>query len=109
MIDFSKLEGFHWDKGNINKNRLKHNVDSKECEEVFLNKPLIFLIDEKHSKTEKRYNIFGISSNGRKLALAITIRNNKIRVIMARDQSKIERKTFNEEQEKLGGEKNEKA
>ncbi len=94
MVDLSQTDGFDWDKGNLSKNRLKHGVEAKECEEVFLNSPLILLPDEEHSKTEERYNVFGISSSGRKLALAITIRNNKIRVIMARDQSRKERKVF---------------
>ena len=97
-IDLSQVEGFSWDKGNLNKNRLKHNVETTECEEVFFNEPIIVLNDEKHSvKSEKRFRVIGISSKKRKLSLAITIRNNKIRVITARDQSKKERKAFEEE------------
>lgn len=97
-LDLSKIEGFDWDKGNLNKNRLKHNVEPTECEEVFFNKPIIILGDEKHStKKEKRYRIIGISTNGRKIALAITLRRNKIRVIMARDQSAKERGLFKTE------------
>ena len=103
-FDLSKVEGFEWDKGNLEHIK-KHNVKEKECEEIFLNLPLIILFDEKHSKTEKRYGVFGASSTGRKLALSITIRNDKIRVIMGRDQSRKERKTFNREKEKLGDEK----
>jgi uncharacterized DUF497 family protein len=94
-INLSSVEGFDWDKGNLNKNRLKHNVESAECEEVFFNKPIIILDDTKHSTTEeKRYRVIGISTNGRRIALAMTIRNNKIRVIMARDQSRKERELF---------------
>lgn len=96
-VDILTLEGFDWDKGNLNKNRLKHNVEPSECEEVCFNKPIIILDDQKHSGREKRYKIIGISSSGRKLSLAITIRNNKIRVIMARDQSRGERKLFEAE------------
>jgi uncharacterized DUF497 family protein len=97
-LDLSKVEGFDWDKGNLNKNRLKHNVDPTECEEVFFNKPIIIFDDKPHSTTEeKRYRILGISTNGRKIALAITTRNNKIRVIMARDQSIVERGLFETE------------
>lgn len=46
---------FDWDKGNIDKNWLKHNVDFRECEEVFFNKPLLISFDKKHSITEKRF------------------------------------------------------
>ncbi|MBA3723963.1 MAG: BrnT family toxin [Candidatus Levybacteria bacterium] len=97
-LALSKVVGFDWDKGNLNKNRLKHNVEQAECEEVFFNKPIIILNDTQHSSTEeKRYKIIGVSTNGRKIALAITTRNNKIRVIMARDQSKKERELFERE------------
>ncbi len=94
---FVEIEGFEWNNGNVNKNRLKHGVDVSECEEVFFNKPIIILPDLIHSKFEKRYRILGITTLGRKLALAITIRNKRIRVIMARDQSKKERTLFDKE------------
>lgn len=89
-IDFSLLEGFEWDKGNIEHIK-KHKVGYQECEEVFLNKSLIVFVDEEHSSIEKRYKIFGVTTKGRKLALAITIRNNKIRVVMARDKNRKEK------------------
>lgn len=97
-LDSATLEGFEWDKGNLTKNRLKHNVEPSECEEVFFNKPIIILDDQKHSsEKEKRYKIIGITANGRKLSLAITLRSNKIRVIMARDQSRGERQLLKAE------------
>lgn len=89
-FDFTKLEGFEWDEGNLGHIE-KHNVSYNECEEVFLSKPLIVLFDEKHSIQENRYKIFGITKTGRRLALAITIRNNRIRVVTARDQNKKEK------------------
>lgn len=95
MIDFSKLEGFEWDEGNLNKNRLSHGVVPRECEEVFLNNPLIDE-DKKHSVVEKRMQGLGLTSTGRLLFIAFTIRNNKIRVISARDQSKKERREYAE-------------
>lgn len=100
-IELSKIDGFEWDSGNVNKNRLKHDVDRSECEEVFFNEPKIILDDTKHSlEKEKRYRVIGITTNGRKLSLAITLRNNKIRIIMARDQSRKERALFDLEENK---------
>lgn len=100
-IDLSSIEGFEWDKGNIDKNRFKHGVFISECEEIFFNKSRVILDDTKHSSgKEKRYRVLGVTTKGRKLALAITVRNNKIRVIMARDQSKKERELFKTEQKK---------
>lgn len=107
-FDPSKIEGFEWDQGNLEHIR-KHDVEYEECEQVFFNLPIIILFDEEHSKIEERYKVIGVSSTGRKLSLAITIRENKkIRVIMARDQSRKERKAFENEKRKLGGEVNEK-
>lgn len=101
-IDLSDIEGFEWDKGNIDKNRFRHNVDTSECEEVFFNKPQIIAYDEAHSQREERYSILGKTTKGRKLNIIFTLRNNKIRAISARDQNKKERKLYEEELKKKG-------
>lgn len=97
-FDFSKLEGFEWDKGNLEHIK-KHNVFKEECEEAFLNKQPEVTEDETHSQIEERYRVFGQTDRGRMLFMIITIRNNKIRVISARDQNKKERREF----KKTGG------
>jgi len=94
MKKFSDIEDFDWDDGNRNKNRFKHNVRIKECEEVFSNKPLLVSSDIKHSQKEQRMRILGKTNAGRHLALFITIRKNKIRIISARNQNKKERTIF---------------
>jgi len=86
--------GFDWDDGNKQKNWEKHQVDFRECEEVFFNQPLLIKEDSKHSSQEKRFYVLGRSDIGRTLFLVFTLRNNKIRVISARDQSKKERKIY---------------
>jgi uncharacterized DUF497 family protein len=85
---------FDWNKGNIDKNWRKHKVGFKECEEIFFNKPLKTLYDIKHSQNEKRYLGFGKTNKNRKLLVAFTIRNKKIRIISARDMSRKERKIY---------------
>ena len=94
MIDFDSIVGFDWDDGNKQKNWEKHQVDFRECEEVFFNQPLLIKEDSKHSSQEKRFFVLGRSDIGRTLFLVFTLRNNKIRVISARDQSKKERKIY---------------
>lgn len=89
-FDFSNIEGFEWDKGNLEHIK-KHNVKAKECEEVFFNKPRLLNKDEAHSKVEERSQILGITNQGRFIFLAFTIRNNKIRAVSARNQNKKER------------------
>lgn len=99
-IDFSSLEVFEWDKGNLEHIK-KHNVDYRECEEIFVNLPLRLNKDEKHSKIEKRLQALGKTTNQRLLFVAFIIRKNRIRIVSARDQNKKERKEF----QKIGGDK----
>jgi len=94
VIDFDSIVGFDWDDGNKQKNWEKHQVDFRECEEVFFNQPLLIKEDSKHSSQEKRFYVLGRSDIGRTLFLVFTLRNNKIRVFSARDQSKKERKIY---------------
>lgn len=86
---------FEWDKGNINKNFIRHNVTDKEAEEIFSNKPLVSK-DAKHSITEKRFQALGKTDKGRLLFVSFTIRNEKIRVISARDMNKKEVRVYEE-------------
>lgn len=85
---------FDWDKGNIDKNYLAHNVTNQEAEEIFIEKSQIILGDEKHSLKEKRYMLCGTTAKGRKLAVIFTIRNDKVRIISARDMNIKERRAY---------------
>lgn len=96
-VGITKPLTFEWDKGNTGKNRLKHGVEPKECEEAFLNKPLIISKDIKHSQKEGRFQTLGQTSRKRLMFIAFTIRGEKIRVISARDQGKKERKIYQRE------------
>lgn len=85
---------FDWDQANIEKNWKIHKVHYKEAEEVFFNRPLKTLKDIKHSQKEDRFIALGITNQKRKLHIVFTIREQKIRVISARNQSKKERKIY---------------
>ncbi|MFH0942953.1 MAG: BrnT family toxin [Candidatus Beckwithbacteria bacterium] len=89
-----RLKEFDWNKGNINKNLVKHKVDFREAEEIFFNKPVKFYLDKLHSQSEVRYTALGTTNKKRKLIISYTVRKNKIRIISARDQSKKERKLY---------------
>jgi len=88
------ITGFDWDEGNIQKNWLKHEVSTGECEEVFFNLPLLLHPDPKHSQAEVRYYVLGQTNAGRRLFIAFTLRGTKIRVISARDMSRKERAVY---------------
>lgn len=93
-LKLDKLVGFEWDKGNSNKNKIKHGVEDREAEEIFSNKPLIIFEDKTHSQQEERWGSFGKTNQGRRLAVSFTVRGSKIRVISARDQSQKERAVY---------------
>lgn len=85
---------FDWDQWNIDKNLKKHGVTNKEIEEIFQNRPLKIFDDAKHSLLEKRFIAHGVTEEKRKLAIIFNLRNKKIRIISARDQSRKERRIY---------------
>jgi hypothetical protein len=92
MIDWTKITGFVWDKGNTRKNE-KHGVSLAEAEQVFFNAPLLMLGDYRHSSQEPRFHALGKSDDRRLLHITFTVRHHgeKIRVISARDMHRKER------------------
>lgn len=89
-----KVIAFDWDKGNIDKNWIKHKVTKQEIEEVFGNEPLLILEDARHSEKEQRLQALGQTDDGRRLFLSITIRYELIRIISARDMNKKEEVSY---------------
>jgi len=89
--------GFDWDEGNTSKNWLKHKVAPTECEQVFLNQPLVVQDDLKHSQNENRYYALGQRDQKRTLFVVFTVRKNRVRVISARDMSRKERRIYDNE------------
>jgi uncharacterized DUF497 family protein len=85
---------FDWDKGNFEKNWKRHQVHFKEAEEVFLNKPLKIYRDKRHSQKEEGFTALGITDDGRRLYIVFTIREESLRIISARNQSKKERRLY---------------
>lgn len=94
MIDLSQFTGFDWDENNRDKNWEKHQILAGECEEVFFSLPLLLQPDDAHSIKEPRYYVLGHTIAGRRLFIAFTVREDKIRVISARDMSRKERKIY---------------
>ncbi|TNF45700.1 MAG: BrnT family toxin [Bacteroidetes bacterium] len=90
-------EGFEWDEGNSEKSRIRHNVIQGECEQVFFNEPIMVFSDVKHSQEENRWYLLGKTDAERFLFVVFTIRNNRIRIISARDMNKRERVIYYEQ------------
>jgi uncharacterized protein len=90
-----EFEGFDWDKGNLEKNLKKHKVTSQEAEELFASDPFLIRRDDYHSnETEERLQALGKTKAGRKLFIAFTLRNNKVRVISVRDMTPQEEQAY---------------
>ena len=92
-MDISRVEGFDWDEANTQKNWGRHRVMFYECEGVFFRDPLI-LPDADHSREELRFFAMGQTLRDRRLTIVFTVRNNRIRVISARDMSRRERRDY---------------
>ena len=86
--------GFEWDDGNLTKSWDKHEVSEGECEQVYFRQPLIVRRDKKHSKLENRYYVLGSTDAERLLFMVFTVRNNKIRIISARDMTRAEKRRY---------------
>lgn len=86
--------GFQWDDGNAPKIWNKHRVSTGEAEQVFFNHPLVVGEDAKHAHSEVRFYALGETDARRRLFVVLTVRENQIRVISARDMSRKERKVY---------------
>ena len=90
----SESEGFDWDKGNVVKNAVTHQIACEEAEQIFVNRPLFFIDDPKHSQKECRVKAFGQTDEGKLLTVSFTMRGKKIRIISARDMDRRERHAY---------------
>ena|SRR3990167_5717739 len=99
MIVLKEPIEFEWDKGNPGKNSI-HKVQDAEAEELFFDPNKKLFNDVLHSSNrEPRYILIGQTKEKRLLFTAFTIRNNKVRIISARDihSNSKERKLYEEE------------
>ena len=99
MPDLGQITGFDWDEGNSLKSLDRHSVSQAEAEQTFADENLVLADDVRHSQDEARYHALGRTAEGRLLHVTFTLRGNgkKIRVISARDVSRMERGIYEEE------------
>jgi hypothetical protein len=94
VLILGEFTGFDWDEGNRGKNWRLHGASDTECEQVFFNQPLLTLPDEEHANGEARYLALGRTDRRRRLIVIFTIRQDRLRVISARDMTKRERTLY---------------
>jgi len=95
MIDLQRVESFEWDAGNAFKNE-KHGVSQAEAEQIFVNEPLLLLMDDKHSHSEPRFHALGKTNEERLAHVTFTLRGSgaRIRIISARPMHRKERSIY---------------
>jgi uncharacterized DUF497 family protein len=98
--NLAECTGFQWDSGNADKNWELHRVSKAEAEQVFFNRPILVASDTKHSEQEPRYAALGQTNEGRRLMIIFTVRETLVRVISARDQSRQERRIYEQAETK---------
>jgi uncharacterized DUF497 family protein len=87
---------FEWDPAKAEKNLKKHRVAFAEASSVFADNLSVTFPDPDHSVDEDRYITMGESSDGRLLAVAHIDRDDKIRIISAREMTRGERRYYEE-------------
>jgi uncharacterized protein len=88
---------FEWDPNKAEINLRKHGISFAEAGTVFGDELAITVPDPDHSKDENRYITIGWSNRRRLLIVSHTDRDDKIRIISARELTPRERKTYEEE------------
>ena len=85
---------FEWDDDKAESNERKHNVSFPEAQTVFADRLSLTGYDPDHSDVEDRYITMGTSLEGRLLVVSHTDRENRVRIISAREASRRERKDY---------------
>lgn len=87
---------FEWDTKKAESNLSKHRVSFIEAQTVFDDPLYVDFYDPDHSEAEHRYIIIEESSKNRILLVSYTEREDKIRIISARQVTKQELKAYQE-------------
>lgn len=87
---------FEWDDSKAVSNFSKHRVSFDEAKTVFDDPLYVDFYDPDHSDDEERYLIVGESSRGQLLIVSYTERKDSIRIISAREVTKLEREAYEE-------------
>jgi uncharacterized protein len=87
---------FEWDPRKAENNLRKHGVSFGEAVTIFNDELSITVYDPDHSREEDRYITIGWSNRGRLIMVSHTDRNNRARIISARELTQSERKAYEE-------------
>lgn len=89
---------FEWDPDKAARNLAKHGVSFQEAATVLGDPLSVTFYDPDHSDEEDRYLTFGHSDSGRLLVVSHTDRDDRIRIISARQMTSRERRSYEDGQ-----------
>ena len=87
---------FERDEAKAAANLAKHGVSFEEAQTIFDDPLYVDFYDPDHSQDESRYIIIGLSRQGRLLLVSYTERDAIIRLISAREVTRVEREAYEE-------------
>jgi len=87
---------FKWNESKAARNVSKHRVSFEEAKTIFDDPLYVDFYDPDYSDDEERYLIVGESNQGRLLIVSYTERGDAIRIISAREVTRIEREVYEE-------------
>jgi uncharacterized DUF497 family protein len=85
---------FEWDNAKAASNESKHGVPFAEAVTIFADPLALTGFDPGHSDDEDRFISMGTSAVGRVLIVSHTDRDDKVRLISAREASRRERRDY---------------
>ena len=85
---------FEWDAGKAASNLSKHGIGFAEAMTVFNDALEVMIPDPAHPDAELRFVSIGVSESGRLLVVAYTERDQRIRIVSARQATPRERRLY---------------
>lgn len=85
---------FEWDSKKAKLNSVEHGVSFEEAKTVWNDFFNIDLFDDEHSEGERRFLMVGESAQNRLLIVSYTERENKVRIISARELTAKEKRDY---------------
>ena len=85
---------FEWDPEKATENERKHGVSFEEAATVFGDRLALTYTDPDHSVGEFRFLTFGHTAHGRLVVVAHTDRDDRIRLISAREMTPKEKRDY---------------
>jgi uncharacterized DUF497 family protein len=91
-----KSDEFEWDNAKAAANLAKHGVSFEQARDAFDDPFAIDFVDDREDYGEQRLILFGMVE-GRLLVVAHSLRDERVRIISAREAESHERRKYHEE------------